>query len=30
VGDGASVLVQTRQLIEKVLPQVGAKWPKAA
>ncbi|MDP1750403.1 MAG: LLM class flavin-dependent oxidoreductase [Reyranella sp.] len=30
VGDGASVLAQTRQLIEKVLPQVGMKWPKAA
>jgi probable F420-dependent oxidoreductase len=30
VGDGASVLAQTRQLIEKVLPRVGAKWPKAA
>ena len=29
-GDGASVLAQTRQLIEKVLPRVGAKWPKAA
>jgi probable F420-dependent oxidoreductase len=30
VGDGASVLAQTRLLIEKVLPRVGAKWPKAA
>ncbi|MEI7875427.1 MAG: LLM class flavin-dependent oxidoreductase [Alphaproteobacteria bacterium] len=30
VGDGASVLAQTRQLIEKVLPRVGVKWPKAA
>jgi probable F420-dependent oxidoreductase len=30
VGDGPSVLAQTRQLIEKVLPRVGAKWPKAA
>lgn len=30
VGDGASVLAQTRQLIDKVLPRVGAKWPKAA
>lgn len=30
VGDGPSVLAQTRQLIEKVLPQVGARWPKAA
>jgi probable F420-dependent oxidoreductase len=30
VGDGASVLGQTRQLIDKVLPRVGAKWPKAA
>jgi probable F420-dependent oxidoreductase len=30
VGDGASVIAQTRQLIEKVLPRVGAKWPKAA
>ncbi len=30
VGDGASVLAQTRQLIEKALPRVGAKWPKAA
>ena len=30
VGDGASVLAQTRQLIEKVLPRVAARWPKTA
>ena len=30
VGDGASVLAQTRQLIEKVLPRVATRWPKAA
>ena len=30
VGDGASVLAQTRMLIDKVLPQIGVKWPKAA
>jgi probable F420-dependent oxidoreductase len=30
VGDGSSVPTQTRQLIEKVLPRVGTKWPKAA
>lgn len=30
VGDASSVLAQTRQLIDKVLPGVGARWPKAA
>jgi probable F420-dependent oxidoreductase len=30
VGDGASVLAQTRMLIDKVLPQIGVNWPKAA
>ncbi|UYN95595.1 MAG: LLM class flavin-dependent oxidoreductase [Enhydrobacter sp.] len=30
VGSGDEVLAQTRLLIEKVLPQVGSKWPKAA
>ena len=30
IGDGPGVLAQTRQLIEKVLPRVGARWPKAA
>ena len=30
VGDGAMVLAQTRLLIDKVLPQIGVKWPKAA
>ena len=30
VGDGAQVLAQTRLLIDKVLPQIGVKWPKAA
>lgn len=30
IGDTPSVLAQTRLLIDKVLPGVGAKWPKAA
>lgn len=30
VGDAPGVLAQTRLLIDKVLPGVGAKWPKAA
>ena len=30
VGTGEQVLAQTRLLIERVLPQVGARWPKPA
>jgi probable F420-dependent oxidoreductase len=30
IGPGEQVLVQTRLLIEQVLPQVGTRWPKAA
>jgi probable F420-dependent oxidoreductase len=30
VGSGEQVIVQTKQLIEKVLPQIGVRWPKAA
>jgi probable F420-dependent oxidoreductase len=30
VGSGEQVLAQTRQLIEKVLPQIGVRWPKTA
>ena len=30
VGAGEQVLAQTRLLIERVLPQVGARWPKPA
>jgi len=28
--DGDEVIAQTRRLIEKVLPQVEARWPKKA
>ena len=30
VGSGEQVIAQTRQLIEKVLPQIGVRWPKTA
>jgi len=30
VGSGEQVMAQTRQLIEKVLPHVGTRWPKPA
>jgi probable F420-dependent oxidoreductase len=30
VGTGDQVIAQTKQLIEKVLPQVGVRWPRAA
>jgi probable F420-dependent oxidoreductase len=30
VGSGEQVIAQTKLLIEKVLPQIGARWPKAA
>ena len=30
VGSGEQVIAQTKQLIEKVLPQIGLRWPKAA
>src|SRR5437660_5840724 len=30
VGSGEQVIAQTKQLIEKVLPQIGTRWPKAA
>ena len=30
VGSGEQVIVQTRLLVEKVLPQIGLRWPKAA
>jgi alkanesulfonate monooxygenase SsuD/methylene tetrahydromethanopterin reductase-like flavin-dependent oxidoreductase (luciferase family) len=30
IGPGEQVLAQTRLLIEQVLPQVGARWPKTA
>jgi probable F420-dependent oxidoreductase len=30
VGSGEQVIAQTKQLIEKVLPQIGVRWPKAA
>jgi len=30
VGSGEQVIAQTRLLIERVLPQVGVRWPKAA
>ena len=30
VGSGEQVITQTRLLIDKVLPQVGVRWPKAA
>ena len=30
VGSGDQVIAQTRQLIDKVLPQIGTRWPKAA
>jgi probable F420-dependent oxidoreductase len=30
VGGGEQVIAQTKLLIEKVLPQIGARWPKAA
>jgi probable F420-dependent oxidoreductase len=30
VGSGEQVITQTRQLIEKVLPQIGVRWPKTA
>jgi probable F420-dependent oxidoreductase len=30
VGTGEQMIAQTKQLIEKVLPQIGTRWPKAA
>jgi len=30
VGTGDAVIAQTKMLIEKVLPHVGTRWPKAA
>ena len=30
VGNGEAVITQTKMLIEKVLPHVGTRWPKAA
>jgi len=30
VGSGEQVIAQSKLLIEKVLPQIGARWPKAA
>jgi probable F420-dependent oxidoreductase len=30
VGSGEQVIAQTKQLIEKVLPQIGARWPKVS
>ena len=30
IGPGDQVLAQTRLLIEQVLPQIGARWPKPA
>jgi probable F420-dependent oxidoreductase len=30
VGSGEQVIAQTKQLIEKVLPQIGIRWPKTA
>jgi probable F420-dependent oxidoreductase len=30
VGSGEQVLAQTRELIDKVLPQIGVRWPKTA